>query len=289
MHWPSVPVDARRTGLIARVLGVVALMSAWFWVPPLLRPLSFFAVRRVDVVGARYFDPSAVVAAMALRPEASVFDDADDVEQRLMAMPGIASADITRLLPGTLRVTIVAVEPVALAESRAGLVPLGRDARPLPYDMATSPVDAPIVRDAGPRLLEALTEVQATDPGLYADVASARATGSQVVLDMAEGRVRLDMPVDRSIVEAVSAVRRDLESRGVDWQELDGRFRGWVVVRRAERPGIGNRESGIAGTSARRPASAATRAPARRPAPAPPRSRNRAVIPDSRFPIPGLS
>jgi hypothetical protein len=33
------------------------------------------------------------------------------------------------------------------------------------------------------------------------------------------------------VVRSVSAVRRDLDGRGQAWGELDGRFRGWVVVR----------------------------------------------------------
>lgn len=228
-----------RLGLILRLSALLVVVSAWWWLPVVLRPLSFFAVRRVDVIGARYFDPAAVVAAMALRPGASVFDSRRAVEQTLESVPGVAEASVTRVLPGTLRVRITEVEPVALAEGPDGLVALGRDARPLPYDVARSPVDAPIVNAAEAPLLEALNEVQATDPGLFADVASARITAGDVVLDMTQGRVRLDLPVDRRIVESVSAVRRDLAARDVEWRELDGRFRGWVVVRRAQVSGVG--------------------------------------------------
>ena len=221
-----------RLGLILRLLALILVLSAWWWTPVALRPLSFFAVRRVDVAGARYFDPATVVAAMGLRPGASVFDSRRAIEQTLESMPGITSARVMRVLPGTLKVTIVEVEPVALGEGPDGLVPLAHDARSLPYDLSKSPVDAPIVSTAEPALLAALNEVQATDPGLYADVASARLTAGDVVLDMTQGRVRLDIPVDRNIVESVAAVRRDLAARGVGWQELDGRFRGWVVVKR---------------------------------------------------------
>ena len=224
-----------RLGLILRLAALLVVVSSWWWLPVVLSPLSFFAVRRVDVIGARYFDPAAVVAAMALKPGASVFDSRRAVEHTLEATPGIAEASVSRVLPGTLRVTIREVEPVALVEGPEGLVPLGRDARPLPYDMAKSPVDAPIVSAADAALLAALNEVQATDPGLYADVASARITAGDVVLDMTQGRVRLDLPVERRIVESVSAVRRDLAARDVAWRELDGRFRGWVVVKRGGR------------------------------------------------------
>ena len=47
------------------------------------------------------------------------------------------------------------------------------------------------------------------------------------------GRVRLGLPVDPEVVRSVSAVRRDLAASGRQWRELDGRYRGWIVVRRA--------------------------------------------------------
>jgi hypothetical protein len=217
---------------LARSAVVLVVLSAYWWMPMALRPLSFFGVRRVEVRGARYLSPSVVVMAMGLRPEASVFDNLRDIERRLSAVRGVASVTVARLLPATLRVEIMEVEPVALAEGPDGLVPVGRDGRPLPYDVVESPVDAPIVPGADKLLLEALQQVQVTDLGLYGDVAAARSSGGELVLDMTRGRVRLDVPVDPEVVRSVSAVRRTLDSLRVSWRELDGRFRGWVVVRK---------------------------------------------------------
>lgn len=229
-----------RLGIIARVGGLVLIVSAWFWAPIALRPLSFFAVRRVEVVGAKYLEPSAVVEALGLNPGASVFDNTGRLERRLESVPGIASATISRRLPGTLRVEVSELDPVALAEGPDGLVPLGQDARPLPYDVVARPVDAPIVHAADSSLLGALREVQASDASLYADVAAARGTGRELTLDMVQGnRVRLAMPVDAGVVQSVSAVRRDLEAHESGWRELDGRFKGWVVVRREVDQGRG--------------------------------------------------
>jgi hypothetical protein len=215
---------------------VVAVALAWWWVPLALRPVAFFGVRRVDVTGTRYLTPEAVVRAMALRPSASVFDDAHVLEGRLMQTGALMRVRVRRRLPATLAVEIVEKEPVALAESPAGLVPLARDGRALPYDLARAPVDAPIVAAADGPLLEALGRIQAADVGLFGDVVSARARGGEVVLDVSQGgggRVRLDETVDPEVVHAVSAVRRDLRVRGIAWRELDGRFKGWVVVRKA--------------------------------------------------------
>jgi len=211
---------------------VLGLLSAWWWLPVALRPLSFFAVRQIEVRGTRYLSPQAVVVAMGLRPRASVFDNLHEVERRLTDVVGIAGAKVVRILPATLRVEISEVEPVALAEGPDGLVPVAPDGRPLPYDVIQAPVDAPIVSAADRELLEALKQVQATDLGLYADVAAARSQGGELVLDMTRGRVRLDVPVDPEVVRSVSAVRRTLDSLKVSWRELDGRYRGWVVVRK---------------------------------------------------------
>lgn len=218
-------------------VGVVAVVTAPWWGPPALRPFSFFAVRRVEVMGTRYLEPATVVAALGLAPKASVWADARAMEQRLTKLAGVRSAVVARRLPSTLVVKVSEVEPVALAEGPTGLVPVDDSGRPLPYDPAVTPVDAPVVERAAPRLVEALATIRTADYGLFADIAAARAAaggGGDVVLDLDDGRVRLTAPFDPAVVRAVSAVRRDLVARGQPWQELDGRFRGWVVVRRAE-------------------------------------------------------
>jgi hypothetical protein len=121
-------------------------------------------------------------------------------------------------------------------------VPVGRDGRPLPYDPATTPVDAPVVRRGDARVLEALDVVRLSDPRLFAALTAARADGAgggEVVLELEQGRLRLGTPVDPAVVRAVAAVARDLAQLGRPWRELDGRFKGWVVVRPAGAPRVG--------------------------------------------------
>ncbi len=221
---------------VAAAAGVVLAVTAPLWGPPVLRPFSFFAVRRIEVVGVRYLAPGTVVAALGLAPSASMWSDTKAMERRLLGVAGVRSATVARRLPSTLVVRIVEAEPVALAEGGTGLVPVDDSGRPLPYDPAATPVDAPVVPQATPRVVEALATIRATDYGLFADITAAReaaGAGGDVVLDLEDGRVRLTAPLDPAVVRAVSAVRRDLVARGQKWQELDGRFDGWVVVRRA--------------------------------------------------------
>ncbi len=218
--------------LIAAAVPVV--IAAPWWGPVVLRWFAFFEVRRVEVVGARYLAPATVIGALGLKSGASVWSDLGALERRVGSLGGIASVRVSRHLPATLRVEVTEVEPVALAAGPSGMVPVGADGRPLPYDPATAPVDAPVVEGAEPPLIAALATVQLADPALFGLVSAARTdggVGGGVVLELDSGRLLLGTPVDRAVVRAMSAARRDLGSRGRSWQELDGRYQGWVVVR----------------------------------------------------------
>jgi cell division septal protein FtsQ len=217
------------------VAGMSVAASPW-WGRVVLRRFRFFEVRRIEVVGTRYLAPAAIVAALGLRRGESVWSDVGAMERRVRSLGGIESVTVSRRLPATLRVVVVEVEPVALAQGPSGLVAVARDGRPLPYDPATAPVDAPVVERAEASLVAALALVQATELGLFADITAARPSdgaGGEVVLELEAGRLRLATPVDPAVVHAMVAVRRDLKARGQSWRELDGRFRGWVVVRGA--------------------------------------------------------
>ena len=221
----------KRVGIAAAV--VLALASRW-WGPVVLRRFAFFEVRQIEVVGARYLAPETITGALQLASGASVWTDKRALERRVGSLGGIATVRVSRHLPATLRVEVTEVEPVALAAGPSGLVPVAADGRPLPYDPATAPVDAPVVERAAPPLIAALAAVQSADPALFADLAAARTdggVGGGVVLELDNGRLRLETPVDPAVVRAMSAVRSDLGSRGRSWQELDGRYRGWIVVR----------------------------------------------------------
>ena len=228
------------------VMGLVALVAAPWWGPRVLGRFRFFDVQRVEVRGTHYLAPATVVAALGLPARASVWADTRAMERRLAGLAGVRTADVARRLPSTLVVTVAEVEPVALAVGPDGLVPVDEGGRPLPYDPAAVPVDAPVVPKADPAVLAALATVRATDLGLYGDIAAARLAagagaggGGGVVLELDEGRLRVATPLDPAVVRALAAVRRDLAARGLRWAELDGRFHRWVVVRRAATAGAG--------------------------------------------------
>lgn len=220
--------------------GLVVLSAPW-WGPAVLARFRFFEVRRVEVRGTRYLAPATVVAALGLGSGASVWSSTRAMERRVGALAGVRSVEVDRRVPSTLVVTVAEVEPAALAGGADGLVPVDDSGRPLPYDPAAVPVDAPVVATAEAPLLAVLATVRATDLGLYADIAAARtAAGGSVLLELAggQGRLRVATPLDPAVVRSLAAVRRDLAARHQPWLELDGRFHGWIVVRRAA-PGRG--------------------------------------------------
>ena len=227
-----------RVGRVAIAAAVVLAVASPWWGPVVLRRFAFFEVRRVEVVGARYLAPAQIIGALALKSGASVWQPLGALERRVGSLGGIATVRVARHLPATLRVEVTEVEPVAMAAGPTGMVPVGADGRPLPYDPATAPVDAPVVERAEVLLITALAAVQSADPALFADVAAARTDGGVgggggdgVALELDSGRLLLGTPVDPAVVRAMAAVRRDLGSRRRSWQELDGRFQGWGVVR----------------------------------------------------------
>lgn len=221
-----------RLRVVALVAAAAVLITAPWWGPRALRPLRFFDVRRFEVVGARYLAPEAIVGALGLGERASIFEDLRLLERRVSALGGIAGVHVARRLPGTLRVEVREEEPVALAEGPAGLVAVGGNGHPLPYDVTATPVDAPLLARIDAPLVRVLATIQATDLGLYAEISAARSRAGEVVLELSEGWVLLAPPTDAGVVRSVSAVRRDLAARSLPWLELDARYRGWVIVRR---------------------------------------------------------
>ena len=196
-----------------------------------MRRMQFFDVRRVEVRGAKYRQAADIVTALELPDTPSVFDDLGALEERLRRLPGIAEAQVGRRLPGTLEVTVREVEPVALAQSRAGLVAVDESGRPLPYDLTLAPVDVPLIGRANPVLVQALAALRTASGGLYASASAAWLRSRELVLDVGDGLIRLDTPVADSVLDAIGAVRRDLAQHGIAWSEIDARFGAWVVVR----------------------------------------------------------
>lgn len=202
--------------------------------PAGLRHMSFFQVRRVELIGVRYLAPDSVLAVLALRPDQNVFEDGDEIARRAEALGGVVSARVSRKLPGTLRVTVIEKIPVAFAPGPNQMVALDGDAKPLPYDPAATGLDLPVIQKVDSLLVRTLSVLRLTDSALFQDVDAARRLGrGGVTLMLGERRVLLPGIPAPDDVRALAAVRRHLASTGRRFTEIDTRFEGWFVVRRS--------------------------------------------------------
>ncbi len=240
MSWrlrvPRLPRVSWRVLAWAGVAMIV--MVSWMTAPLGLRRLQFFRVRQVEIIGIRFLDADQVLAALRLSPTASVFDDIEPLTDRLRGLDGVADASVSRRPPGSLKVIVREIEPVALVMSgRGALTPVDADGRPLPFDLAG--LDLPVVRaSAGDSsVVGLLARVQAVDPALFQAIDAARRTETtrgDVLLELGGGahRVLLNRDAGPEVIEAVVLVARDLAAKARPYRELDARFAGQVVVRR---------------------------------------------------------
>ena len=222
------------------LIGAGVLVGAWVVLPHLLRRVGFFRVRQVELVGVRYSAPAAVIDALRLAPDASVFDDLSALAERLRALPGIADARVVRHLPGALKVIVREVEPIALVPEGDGpLAAVDAAGRALPYDPSRVTMDVPVAASADSGLIGLLALVQSVDPTLFEEITAARASRGDVVLQLGPRRLLLARDAGPETIRAIVLVANDLQSRNRSYAELDARYAGQIVVRRAATSGGG--------------------------------------------------
>jgi hypothetical protein len=211
--------------------GALVVAGLWFGAPRVLRRMDFFRVRRVELVGLRALTAEQVLRAVAVPARANLFDDLGPIAARAGKIPGVAHADVGRRFPGTLRIVLTEVEPVALVPGRSGLVPMDAGGRPLPFDPAASAPDLPVAAAADSLVGQLLGRVREADPGLFGQVTTAARSGGDVVLMVGGRRYWFRPDASVETIRAVTAVAQDLARRGRAFRELDGRFAGQVIVR----------------------------------------------------------
>ncbi len=226
-----------RRRLVFALAGAAVALGVLVLTPRVLRPMAFFRVRQIELLGVRYVSPDDVLESLQLRPAQSVFDDLDVLEERASRVGGVVQVRVKRVLPGTLRVDVSERIPIAFAPGPEGFVTLDALARPLPFDPTTSAVDLPIVARPDTLLVGALGAVRFASRDLYDEVdwvetvrGGAGVGGVRLVL----GDRRILMPAVPAVsdVDAVLAVRELLARTGSEYEELDARYGGWIVVRR---------------------------------------------------------
>lgn len=212
--------------------GVVA-MAVWLVLPLGLRHLEFFRVRRVEIVGLQYLDAAKVIAAARIPPRASVFDDQAPLAGRLKAVPGVIDAAVESRAPGTLRIELQEAQPVALTPRGDRLAMVNERAQVLPFDPLGSAPDLPVLVGGGELVARALARAREFDPDLFARIDAAWRVGPDVVFEVGGRWLWFDSRLTAEDIRAVTAVEQALARQGRTYQELDGRFAGQVVVRKA--------------------------------------------------------
>ncbi|MFN2566921.1 MAG: cell division protein FtsQ/DivIB [Gemmatimonadaceae bacterium] len=213
-------------------VAILALATAPLWGPRVLRELAYFRVRRVEIVGARFIQPSDILGRLHVDTLSSVWDPAGPLEDRIASHPGVRSVRVGRRLPGTLVVEIKERWPVALVPTPSGLVPIDERGAALPIDPARTVVDAPIVAHRDTALFRLLGELRAEAPELYGRVSEVGRTGSDEVwlrISSVPVRAMADVTVER--LADVGTVEQDLTRRRLRAVEIDLRYRDQVIAR----------------------------------------------------------
>lgn len=218
----------RKALLTGAAIGVLLLLGAGGF--RLMRSLSFFEVRRLELVGGRYLTPLAVARSLGVKPGASIFDDLGPLETRARAIPGVLEATISRRIPGTIRVTVREAEPVALAERGGRLVLLDASGQVLPFDPTQPAADLPLA-DVDPAVTGVLALVRETAPKLFARIERASRVYQDVALDVVVGRILFRAGVSSAEIRDLALVASELARKGHTWRELDARFASRVIVR----------------------------------------------------------
>ena len=228
---PATSPRRRRLLVAAGVIGV-ALIFAPFWVPRVLAELAYFRVRRVEIVGAHFVQPSDILGRLHVDTLSSVWAPAGPLEDRIASHPGVRSVRVGRRLPGTLLVEITERWPVALVPTPTGLVPIDERGAALPIDPARTAVDAPIMAYRDAALFRLLGELRAKAPELYERVSEVgRAGGDEVWLRISSVPVRAMADVSVERLAELGPVEQDLARRQLRVAEIDLRYRDQVIAR----------------------------------------------------------
>jgi cell division septal protein FtsQ len=236
-----------------KILGLLflvgAIMAGAWGARAAAREMAFFRIRTVEVRGVRYLQPNDIISRLRIDTVASLWDDLEPYRQRVRQHPQVSDVHITRRMPGTLVVTIEENLPVALVQTRTGLLPYDSLGRLLPIDPARANLDLPIVASTDPVLLKLVGAIRSAEPRVFARIEEVRRMGRDEILltlsrvpSVAGGAgdsasqsrtLRVRAPVGLSVerLADIFPVETDLARRQVHVSELDLRYRDQVIAR----------------------------------------------------------
>jgi cell division protein FtsQ len=173
---------------VAIVLGVLGLVVAVLWTP-------VFGVRSVDVVGTRDLTTAQVLKAADVRTGTPMLRlDTVGIMTRVGLLPRVASVDVSRDWPSTVRISIVERDPVGVLARPDGthlIDSTGFDYATVTTAPAGLPkIDLPAASPDDPRTRAAVRVLVALPSQLRAQLAVIGApTPGSVTLTLANGKI----------------------------------------------------------------------------------------------------
>jgi len=221
-----------RVRLALAGVAVILLLGAPFWGPLVLRQLSFFRVRKVEIIGARYVPVSDIMDRLHVDTTASVWDPTGPLLSRLASHPQLHTVTVRRKLPGTLVVEVQENPPIALVDTSDGLRAYDARGTLLPIDLARTPIDAPVLPRRDVELMHLLNVLRNEAPALYDRLSEIRITApDEVVFQMGGTPVRAMRDVSPARLAEITPVEDYLARRGLHAAEIDLRYRDQVIAR----------------------------------------------------------
>lgn len=221
-----------RVRLVLAAAIAVLVLGVPLWGPLILRQLSFFRVRRVEIIGAHYVPVSEIVQRLRIDTMTSVWAPTKPLQARLASLPQLKHVTVTRKLPGTIVVDVVENPPVALVAGIDGFRAYDARGVALPVDLARTPIDAPVLAKRDLDVLRLLGDLRNEAPAIYDRVSEVRVSGAdELVLDVAGTPVRTMRDVPATRLADVEPVQEDLARRGLRAAEIDLRYRDQVIAR----------------------------------------------------------
>lgn len=231
---------------------LAAAASLPFWGPRAGRRIAWFAAERVEVTGARLLAPHEVLRASGVSVGLNVWTDPAPYVAALRRNPAVADAEITRVLPRTVRIRVTEKAPAALVQAGT-LHPATADGEVLGVDPARAPVDlplftAPVRLDRRGRVMDVETRAALAEagrlgelePGLMASVSEVRPAGRdglRLILSAPAADVLVRDGISSDAVVRLRAALDDVARRAAadtvprGRMEIDARFDDQVVVR----------------------------------------------------------
>ncbi len=198
--------------------------------------MSFFHVRRVEIVGLRYLTPGDILSRLHVDTTASLWGPKEPLARRVAGNPEIERVVIRRKLPGTLVVEVTERVPVALVPTPEGLRAYDGSGLPLPIDPArpSAAVDAPVLTQRDTALLRLLSDLRTRMRPVYDRVSSVKrvgANGSELVFSLPFAPVRSSSDVTLERLAEIEPVEAELTRRQLHVAEIDLRFKDQVIAR----------------------------------------------------------